>query len=171
MRTKKWHLPFEHRIQTFLTMFGSVQFAFCFFIKKKLHTLLIKRTEDGKTHGGQISFPGGKFDAEDFNLNYTALRECEEEIGLNKNKILTLGNMSKLFIPPSNFMVYPLLCFCDCVQNLIPSVAEVAEIIEIPLEELFKNKNTIAVKRNDNPNCSKQNFPKLSTSFFILTSH
>ncbi len=109
--------------------------------EKKLHTLLIKRTQDGKTHGGQISFPGGRLDENDFSLTYCALRECEEEIGLDKNNITILGTLSKLFIPPSNFMVSPVVCFCNEVEKLIRSIDEVEEIIEVAVEDLFHAKS------------------------------
>lgn len=107
---------------------------------KEPHTLLIKRTEDGKTHGGQISFPGGRLDATDFSLTYCALRECEEEIGLNRNELTVLGALSELYIPPSNFLVKPIVC-CAEVKKLNPSADEVAELIEVPLRDLFHSKN------------------------------
>ena len=112
-----------------------------YFKNKALHTLLIKRTDDGKTHGGQISFPGGRLDANDFSLTYCALRECEEEIGLAKSQIKILGRLTELFIPPSNFLVSPILCYVEHIENLIPSPNEVAEIIEVPILELFDNAN------------------------------
>lgn len=99
--------------------------------------ILIKRTEDGKTHGGQISFPGGRLDDNDFSLTYCAQRECEEEIGLGKDKIKVLGTLSHLYIPPSNFLVTPIVCFSDQVKKLIPSENEVAAILEVPLSKLF----------------------------------
>lgn len=123
-----------------------------FYKKNELNTILIKRTEDGKTHGGQISFPGGRLDDNDFSLTYCALRECEEEIALSIKNIHVLGAISNLFIPPSNFMVQPIVCTSAMVQNLIPSADEVAEIIEVPLAELFSNKNKASkeVWRSDN---------------------
>ncbi len=107
------------------------------------HTLLIKRTEDGKVHSGQISFPGGRLDSNDFSLTYCALRECEEEIGLSKNNLHILGSLSELYIPPSNFLVTPIVCTSERVKNLIRSADEVAEIIEVPLQDLFKNQNKV----------------------------
>ncbi len=122
-----------------------------YYRNNQLHTLLIKRTEDGKTHSGQISFPGGKMDAQDYSLTFCALRECEEEIGLSKNNILVLGSLSQLYIPPSNFIVTPVLSYAEQVEQLTPSIDEVAEIIEVPLDELFDdaNKTTYTVRRSD----------------------
>ena len=108
-----------------------------YYKKEELHTILIKRTEDGKTHGGQISFPGGSLDDNDYSHVYCAIRECEEEIGLPKNNLIVLGTISNLYIPPSNFMVTPIVCYCNDVKNLVPSENEVAEIIEVPLSQLF----------------------------------
>lgn len=130
------------------------QSAVCILLYNKneeMHTILIKRTEDGKTHGGQISFPGGRLDDNDFSLTYCAQRECEEEIGLDKNKIQVLGTISNLFIPPSNFLVTPVVCFSNQVKNLQPSENEVAEIIEAPLASLFdeQNKKSKEVWRSD----------------------
>jgi len=111
-----------------------------FYKNEELHLILIKRTEDGKTHGGQISFPGGRLDDNDFSLTYCALRECEEEIALAAENIKVLGTLSKIYIPPSNFLVSPILCSSNQVENLFPSENEVAEIIEVPLAELFDDK-------------------------------
>ncbi len=122
----------------------------------RLNTILIKRTEDGKTHSGQIGFPGGKVDDNDFSRTYCALRECEEEIGLSKNLIHILGATSELYIPPSNFIVSPIVCTCDTVEHLVRSEAEVAEIITAPLDELFdaQNKGVKEVWRSDDNSSS-----------------
>lgn len=129
-----------------------------YYKNKALHTILIKRTEDGKTHGGQISFPGGRLDDNDFSHTFCALRECEEEIGLPTNRVSILGAISKLYIPPSNFLVTPIVCFSDKVKNLIPSENEVAAILEVSIAEIFNknNKQTKAVWRSDDKSRSMQ---------------
>ncbi len=115
------------------------------------HTLLIKRTEDGGTHSGQISFPGGRFDQADLNLTYTALRECEEEVGIPINDIIVLGNLTPLYIPPSNFMVTPILCTIDHLPKLILSEQEVAAVYTFSLRDLFdpKIKKELVVRQSD----------------------
>jgi 8-oxo-dGTP pyrophosphatase MutT (NUDIX family) len=122
-----------------------------FYKKNKLHTLLIKRAEDGKSHSGQIAFPGGKLDPNDFSMTYCALRECEEEIGLSQEKINVLGGLSSLYIPPSNFIVTPIVCKVSEIENLVPSPDEVAEIMEVPLDILFdpSSKDIQEVWRSD----------------------
>jgi len=112
-----------------------------FYKQKELNTLLIKRAEDGGTHSGQIGFPGGKLDDKDFSFGYCALRECEEEIGLDLKKVKILGSLSKLYIPPSNFILSPIVCTSIEVKDLSPSPDEVAQIIEVPLCSLFNNKS------------------------------
>ncbi len=62
-------------------------------------------TYDG-VHSGQISLPGGKFEPEDGSTDQTALRECQEEIGIRDEAEL-VGSLSKLFIPVSGFLVEP----------------------------------------------------------------
>lgn len=121
-------------------------------IDKKWNTLLIRRTEDGNTHSGQISFPGGKKDHNDQDLISTALRECEEEINVKRNDIEILGTLSPIYIPPSNFLVTPAVGYVKHLQSYKAAEFEVQEIIQTPLELLFwhKTKSTRIVKRSDN---------------------
>ncbi len=119
--------------------------------EKQWHTILIRRTEDGHTHSGQISFPGGKKDPQDPDLQYTALRECHEEIGVPAEELEVLGSLSPLFIPPSNFLVTPTLALLKKDIRFIPSEKEVAEIIQVPLSLLFDEqvRSTEWVQRSD----------------------
>ena len=66
---------------------------------------LIERMSYDGAHSGQISLPGGKFEERDINLQTTALRECEEEIGIKG--VAILGSLTELFIPVSQFKVQP----------------------------------------------------------------
>jgi len=118
---------------------------------KSWNTILIRRTEDGNTHSGQISFPGGKKDISDLDIIATALRECEEEIGVNRHEIEILGTLSPLYIPPSNFLVTPTLGYIQNVQAFKPSEREVQEIIKVPLDLLFDPaiKGEKLVRRSD----------------------
>lgn len=121
-----------------------------FEIDKKWNTLLIRRTEDGHVHSGQISFPGGQKEVGDTDIMFTACRECEEEVGIKKKDIEILGTLSPLYIPPSNFYVTPTLGYIQNVQHLKASEKEVQEIIQTPLELLFHPdiKQTRTVKPN-----------------------
>jgi 8-oxo-dGTP pyrophosphatase MutT (NUDIX family) len=118
------------------------------------HLLLMQRTADGGTHSGQISFPGGKYDASDGTITYTAIRECYEEMGIAQHQYRVLGNLTPLYIPPSNFLVTPTLAIAHARPNLIPNRSEVNEVIEVPLHELFANKTEAEVMRSDNKTLS-----------------
>ncbi|NUO03749.1 MAG: CoA pyrophosphatase, partial [Saprospiraceae bacterium] len=70
---------------------------------------LIERvvTHAGDRHSGQISFPGGKYEAADGILMNTALREAHEEVGIAPEEVKMLGPLTELYIPVSNFLVHP----------------------------------------------------------------
>jgi 8-oxo-dGTP pyrophosphatase MutT (NUDIX family) len=99
--------------------------------------VFIKRTEYNGVHSGQISFPGGKFEPSDLSEAYTAIREAKEEIGVDDAKIQILGSLSKLYIPPSNFLVSPFVGFIDEVPAFKPDTREVASIIEANIPSLL----------------------------------
>jgi 8-oxo-dGTP pyrophosphatase MutT (NUDIX family) len=102
------------------------------------HCLLIQRTEYEGKHSGQMSFPGGKKDPEDIDLEYTARRECFEEIGIPVEKGTLLGELTSVFIPVSSFIVRPFLFFHDEIVELVPNEREVAEIVSFQLSDLIK---------------------------------
>lgn len=103
----------------------------------ELQLLLIKRIEDGKPHSGQISFPGGRKDPADENLQITALRETHEEVGIPPASIDILGQLSSLYIPVSNSNVYPYIGYTPQQPDYKLSLDEVQYILEIPVKELF----------------------------------
>ncbi len=98
---------------------------------------LMRRTEDGRVHGGQISLPGGKHDPGDPDFRYTALRETEEEFGLSRHDIDVLGGLTEIYIPPSRFLVYPFLGILPERPHFQPAPREVAEIIEVELHQFL----------------------------------
>lgn len=116
---------------------GSVM-LFIFPEKNMPHLLFIERAEDGKVHSGQIAFPGGKQDATDESLLHTAVRETFEETGLQINSGDIIGELTPLYIPPSNFLVYPFVAFKNYKPEFIPSVKEVKNVISISLAELIR---------------------------------
>ena len=69
----------------------------------------------------------------------TAIRETEEEIGVSEKLINPVTDLSKLFIPPSNFLVYPFLGFTDIEPDFQPDPSEVQQIIEVKLDYLLGN--------------------------------
>lgn len=111
-----------------------------------LYISFMKRAEDGSTHGGQISFPGGTLEKTDRDLIHTALRETEEEIGVPTDVVTILGSLTELYIPPSNFMVYPAVGFTAARPLFVADTKEVAEIIEVPITYLL-DENIVSTKR------------------------
>jgi 8-oxo-dGTP pyrophosphatase MutT (NUDIX family) len=98
---------------------------------------LIKRQEYAGAHSGQISFPGGKSDPGE-NAIETALRECEEEIGVDRNQLSVIGQLSDFFVMPSNFMVTPVVATIDHKPVFKPDAYEVARILEGDLSLLLQ---------------------------------
>ncbi len=107
--------------------------------ENELYTVFMKRTEDGGTHSGQVSFPGGKVEESDKDIIHTALREAEEEVGVLMSDVEVLGQISELYIPPSNFWVYPTIGFCAERPNFVIDPNEVAHIIEVPISYLLQD--------------------------------
>ncbi len=103
--------------------------------------VLIRRTPDPGVHGGQISFPGGKKEHCDSDFYQTALRETREEVGAQPSAIELVRPLSSLYIPPSNFMVYPFLAFSNAPQELVPEPSEVDSIVYLPLDYLLNDRN------------------------------
>jgi|SRR5690606_7316383 8-oxo-dGTP pyrophosphatase MutT (NUDIX family) len=112
--------------------------------------LLIKRTEDGKAHSGQISFPGGKFEEADQELIYTALRETHEEIGIQVASSEVMGRLSPLFIPVSQFKVHPFVAVLDDLPKLHPNPREVENVLALPLRDLLST-DTKTIARITSP--------------------
>jgi 8-oxo-dGTP pyrophosphatase MutT (NUDIX family) len=103
----------------------------------------IKRTSHNPhdRHAGQISFPGGKKDHDDHSNLACALRETEEEIGVDRRQINVLGSLSSLYVHVSNFLVYPFVGFLEQEPVFIPQDSEVADILTPSLDYLNNDKN------------------------------
>jgi len=122
------------------TLAGAVKSSVLVLIypKNKLpHTVLIKRNEYAGVHSAQVSFPGGRFEPHDPDLQHTALREASEEIGLQQDAVDVVGQLSRLYIPPSHFLVQPFVGFHDLSPQFTPDPKEVAHIIELELNTLL----------------------------------
>lgn len=104
-----------------------------------LHLVLTRRRPDLAAHPGQISFPGGRHEPPE-TMAQTALRETEEEIGMPAQEIEILGGLTPIYIPPSDYQVYPFVGRAGRGERplLIPQPSEVAEIIETPLDSLLQ---------------------------------
>ncbi|WP_298307689.1 CoA pyrophosphatase [Flavobacterium sp.] len=110
------------------------------------HLVLIVRNSYPGVHSSQIAFPGGKVEEIDFDLKQTALRETHEEIGIHPNDIHIIRDFSSIYIPPSNFLVYPFLGVSQTELIFNLQEEEVAGIIELPLstlldDSIISNKN------------------------------
>lgn len=99
-------------------------------------SVLIERTVYNGIHSGQISLPGGKKENIDLNLSETALRETNEEIGIRKEDIHVIGCLSELYIPPSNFKVFPIIGYINSPVFEIDR-NEVNSIIEYDIDILL----------------------------------
>ena len=112
--------------------------------QNKTTFLLTQRASYNGTHSAQISFPGGKYDQEDDNMRQTALRELEEEVGVFRNSVEVIRQLSDTYIPPSNFMVTPFIGFLNEKPSLIPN-EEVAKLIEIEAAALLNEENISSI--------------------------
>ena len=87
-------------------------------------------------HSGQIALPGGGMEKIDEDLVKTALRETEEEIGVNTSDVNIIGILSELYIPASNYKVLPVVGYCSEKPDFVPDEREVEEVIPSNLQDL-----------------------------------
>jgi 8-oxo-dGTP pyrophosphatase MutT (NUDIX family) len=97
--------------------------------------VLTERVDRGGHHSGEVSFPGGRAEAEDEDLVATALREASEEVGLDVGQagVRVLGQLDTQWIPVSNFTVTPVVAVAARRPVLVPQPTEVAAILEPPV--------------------------------------
>jgi 8-oxo-dGTP pyrophosphatase MutT (NUDIX family) len=109
--------------------------------------LLTQRTPDLSSHSGQIAFPGGKIDPTDETPLAAALREANEEIGLDARFIEPIGYLD-LYLTFSGFRILPLLARVDPAYSVTINPAEVSEAFEVPLDFLMHPGNHQRLKRD-----------------------
>ena len=113
------------------------------------HVLLTERSSHlNDRHKGQISFPGGQMEAHDMSRVACALREAQEEVGIVPNQVQIIGEMTDLYIPVSNFHVFPILGWMDTPPQYQQQISEVKQIIETPLSILQDVNNQKKVDLN-----------------------
>ncbi len=107
--------------------------------KGELHFPLILRNKYPGVHSNQVGFPGGGFEKNDKDFLACACRETEEEIGVSKNDVQYVKQLTDVYIPPSNFLVKAFVGILDYTPIFKPDESEVQKIIEVPLKDLLDN--------------------------------
>ena len=101
------------------------------------HLLLIQRNRYPGVHSGQIGFPGGQHEPGDRDMLDTALRESCEEVGAVRDHIDVVKSLSELYIPPSNFEVFPFIGLYKKEQPFRRQTSEVEALLEVPLTDFL----------------------------------
>lgn len=114
-----------------------------------LELVLVRRPDSMRTHAGQVGLPGGAVDAGDSDGVAAALREANEEVGLDPAGVRVLGSLDRSYIPVSNFDVLPVVGLWDGRAELRPNPAEVDAILRPTLRHLAdpSNHGTIPLER------------------------
>ncbi len=112
---------------------------------------LTKRQTYAGAHSDQVSLPGGKTELNETYVE-TAVRECEEEIGIDRNSVKVIGRLSEFFVMPSNFLIIPVVGYLTDTPQFKPDPHEVARVLTGDLDDLLKEdaakeKDIIAANR------------------------
>lgn len=126
--------------------------------------LLMLRASYNGVHSSQISFPGGKREKDDTSLQSTALRETEEEVGVLKKDIKIIKELTKTYIPPSNYWVTPYIGILESSPTFRIN-EEVEKLIEIKLSDLL-NENSISSK-----NLTTSYMQNIDVPCFVLNNY
>lgn len=134
----------QHQLQAIKTMTNPKRAAVLvlFYPSLEMNTrfvLILRKTYRG-IHSAQVSLPGGKVELEDNSLQDTALREAQEEVGVNPEKIEIIKQLTEVYIPPSDFFVQPFVGITSQTPTFIPDDIEVDAIIEVDLEKFMDDK-------------------------------
>lgn len=128
--------------------------------------LILRKTYNG-VHSAQIAFPGGKFEIEDADLEYTALRETYEEIGVPIEEVVVLKKLTPVYIPPSNFNVQPFLGVLEETPSFIKQEKEVEELIEVPIK-CFLNESSLVTHRVSTSYSAMVEVPAFKLNSYIV---
>lgn len=105
--------------------------------QETVHFPLIQRPSYEGIHSGQMALPGGRYEEEDQDQFNTALRETEEEIGVDQNSVQIIGSLSEFFVAASNYMVLPVIGKIDHKPTFKAEPREVANIVTPPVSHLI----------------------------------
>ncbi|UYP19333.1 CoA pyrophosphatase [Rhodococcus sp. Z13] len=109
--------------------------------------LLTQRAATLRQHSGQVAFPGGAADPGDYGPIHTALREAEEETGLDPTGIRPLAVLPELFIPPSGFEVTPVVAYWETPSPVgVVDPGEATRVVRVSLHELLDPENRFQVR-------------------------
>ncbi|MFD2550576.1 NUDIX hydrolase [Bizionia sediminis] len=104
--------------------------------------LILRKAYKG-VHSAQVGFPGGKEEPTDGSIEHTAIRETWEEVGVPVTSIEVLRAMTRVYIPPSNFFVYPFLGITRTTPKFIKQDSEVETVIEVALKDFINEANVV----------------------------
>lgn len=108
--------------------------------------LLIERAATMRSHAGQAAFPGGALDPEDDGPVAAALREAQEEVGLDPASVRVLGSLPDLWLPPSGFVVTPVVALWERPHEVrVVDPAEVASVHRVRLADLVDPANRLTI--------------------------
>lgn len=109
--------------------------------------LLTQRASTLRQHSGQIAFPGGATDPGDSSPTATALREAQEETGLDPSGVQPLATMPGIYVPPSRFDVVPVLAYWRTPSRVgVVDTAEAERVVRVPIHELIDPANRFQVR-------------------------
>ena len=113
-----------------------------------LLVLILRKSYKG-VHSAQVGFPGGKPEPQDGSMQETALRETWEEIGVSVDKISVVRELTSVYIPPSNFLVFPFLGIAHEPLTFTLQASEVDAVLEVPLMDFMNDSAEVKSKVSD----------------------
>lgn len=116
-------------------------------VEGALGVVLTKRRSDLRRHAGEISFPGGRHDQTDPDMQHTALREAEEEIGLPRSEVSLVGVLEPVSTFVTGYVIHPFVGAIAAGTSWKLSPREVDAVLELPLEDLRQSRTKTTIER------------------------